>query len=64
MELDGGAYEFTLYSSCCNTDRGIYYYTTYENRQITGVDLYRTDLEGRSLVSYPLVEGQQIRMQN
>lgn len=64
VELDGGAYEFTLYSSCCNTDRGIYYYTTYENRQITGVDLYRTDLEGRSLVSYPLVEGQQIRMQN
>ena len=23
-------YEITLYTSCCNLNRGIYYYTTYE----------------------------------
>jgi len=57
-------YETTVYSSCCNLDKGIYYYTTYENRQITAVDLHREDLDGCRLVSYPLVEGQQIRLQN
>lgn len=57
-------FEYTIYSSCCNTDRGIYYYTTYENSQITGVDMYREDLDEATLVSYPLIETQQIRMQN
>ena len=59
-----GKYELTIYSSCCNTDKGIYYYTTYENHQITGVDMHREDLDGSKVVSYPLIVGQQIRMQN
>ena len=57
-------YEFTLYTSCCNTTRGIYYYTTYENSQITGIQMHHEDLEGSGLISYPLVTGQQIRMEN
>ncbi len=57
-------YEFTLYSSCCNTDKGIYYYTTYENSQITGVDMHHCDLEGCKPICYRLITGQQIRMQN
>lgn len=57
-------YEITIYTSCCNTDKGIYYYTTYENSQITGVDMHRENLDGTVPVSYPLVKGQQIRMQN
>ena len=44
--LENGAYEITQYTSCCNADRGLYYYTTYENRQITAVDLFREDLNG------------------
>ncbi|WP_447652573.1 choloylglycine hydrolase [Microbacterium sufflavum] len=61
---DEEKYEITIYSSCCNTDRGVYYYTTYENSQITGVDMHREDLDGTALAVYPLVEGQQIAMQN
>jgi choloylglycine hydrolase len=57
-------YEITIYSSCCNTDRGIYYYTTYENSQITAVDMHHEDLEGATLVAYPLITGQQIHAQN
>lgn len=57
-------FEYTIYSSCCNTDKGIYYYTTYENSQITGVDMHRENLDSTALVSYPLIQGQQIRMQN
>ena len=56
--------EYTIYSSCCNMDKGIYYYTTYENSQITAVDMHHTDLDGSSLTSYELIKGQQIRMQN
>ena len=44
----------TIYSCCCNTDLGIYYYTSYDNRQITAVclkDIYR---DGKDLVVFPL----------
>lgn len=64
VDVGGENYEITVYSSCCNVDRGIYYYTTYENRQITGVDMHQEDLEGNGLISYPLIQEQQIRMQN
>lgn len=63
VHLGKGQYELTIYSSCCNADKGIYYYTTYENRQITGVDMNRENLDGSSLVSYPLVKEQKIFMQ-
>lgn len=57
-------YEITLYSSCCNTARGIYYYTTYSNRQISAVNIHHCDLDGDKIVTYPLVTKQQICMQN
>ena len=64
VHLGEGKYEMTIYTSCCNTDKGIYYYKTYENSQITGVDMYKENLEGTRVVSYPLIKGQQIRIQN
>lgn len=62
--VGNGKYEITIYSSCCNTGKGIYYYKTYENSQITGVDMHAEDLGGGELAKYPLVAGQQILMQN
>lgn len=64
VHMGEGKYEITIYTSCCNIDRGIYYYTTYENSQITGVDLHRENLDGQQLSRYPLITGQQIHMQN
>ncbi|MCD1572333.1 choloylglycine hydrolase [Agromyces mediolanus] len=64
VEVAPGKFEITIYSSCCNTDQGIYYYTTYENNQISAVDLHKEDLDGSALVAYPLVTGQQIHQQN
>ena len=52
--------EKTVYSSCCNTDRGIYYYTTYENSQITAVDMHKTNLNGEEIRSYPIIRTNQI----
>lgn len=59
-----GKYEYTLYSSCCNTDTGVYYYTTYGNSRISAVDMRRCDLYGSDVVSYPLVTEPQILWQN
>jgi len=64
VDMGDGKYEITLYSSCCNTDKGIYYYTTYENSQISGVDMHKENLDGTELIQYPLIQGQQIYMQN
>lgn len=63
-EAQEGKYETTIYTCCCNADKGIYYYTTYENHQITAVDMYREELDGGTLAEYPLVYGQHILMQN
>lgn len=63
-EVSDGAYEITIYTSCCNADRGIYYYTTYENHQITAVDMHHENLDGAALIRYPLLCGEQIHMQN
>lgn len=57
LELENGALDKTIYSSCCNTARGIYYYTTYENRQIIGVDMKLENLEGCELITYNLEKG-------
>ena len=64
VKLEDGSYETTIYTSCCNMDKGIYYYTTYENNQISAVDMQREHLEGAKLISYPLIKEQQIFMQN
>lgn len=62
--LEEGKYERTIYTSCCNTDRGIYYYTTYDNHQITAVSMHKEKLEECFLVRYPLILREQIREQN
>lgn len=61
---EGENYEITIYTCCCNADKGIYYYTTYDNRRITAVDMHKEDLEGVEVIRYPLVSGQQIYRQN
>lgn len=64
-EKDGSeSYERTIYSSCCNATKGIYYYFTYDNSCITAVDMFKENLEGETLVSYPLQKKQQIVWQN
>ena len=64
VQLPGGLYDLTIYSSCCNTDRGIYYYSTYDNNRIYGVDMHRENLQGSELIAYPLKKDQTIEYQN
>ena len=62
--LGEGQYEKTIYTACCNTDKGIYYYTTYENRQISAIHLHRTKLDDIYLARFPLVQEEQILDRN
>lgn len=63
-DLGNGKYEITIYTSCCNTNKGIYYYTTYDNHQITAVDMHKENLDIQELIRYPLIEEEQIKFQN
>ena len=63
-DMGDGKFEITIYTSCCNADKGIYYYTTYDNHRISGVDMHRENLDSDALIRYPLVTDDQILMQN
>ena len=63
-EVEDGKYEMTIYTSCCNASRGIYYYTTYDNHQICAVDMHREDLDGKELARYALLKDERIFYQN
>lgn len=50
----GEKFEYTLYSSCCDMENLIYYYTTYENRTISAIYLQEENLDTDKLITYPL----------
>lgn len=64
VQVENGEYEYTVYSVCCNTDKGIYYYKTYHNSSITAVDMHRENLDEQKLVAYPFQWEQQIHWVN
>ena len=63
-DVGDGKFEITIYTSCCNTDKGIYYYTTYDNHQITAINMYKENLDVGYLSRYPLIINEQMKMQN
>ena len=63
-KVDKNRYEYTLYSSCINTNKGIYYYTTYGNRSITAVNMKKENLNTNRLIAYDLLRKENITNQN
>ncbi len=61
---DDNEYEITLYSSCMNTTKGIYYYKTYANSRINSVSMYNENLDSNILYFYPLRQDEDIFEQN
>lgn len=59
-----GKYEYTIYSSCVDTEQGIYYYKTYNNTAINAIKMRNENLNGTKLVSYSLITEQEINIQN
>lgn len=62
--LGDGKYERTLYSSCYNLEQGIFYYTTYDNHQISAISLQKAELDSTELIRLPVIETEQINYQN
>lgn len=63
-DVGNGKYEYTIYSSCCNMEEGIYYYTTYYNNQISAVNMKKENLESNTLSVFPLVKEENINFIN
>lgn len=49
VHLGEGEYEVTIYSSCCDLERGIYYYKTYDDHGIREVSIFSESLDGTGL---------------
>ncbi len=56
--------DITTYSCCMNTNKGIYYYKTYTNSQITAIKITEKEKNKKELSVYNLIEKQQIKYDN
>ena len=54
VRMEHGPYEYTRYSSCCNTNTGVYYFNTYYDLSVRNVPLQGVDLEESNLFKYPI----------
>ncbi len=59
-----GLDDLTTYSCCINTTRGIYYYKTYNNSQITAIRMTGREKCRKTLCIHELIDTQQIRYLN
>lgn len=63
-KVENGGYETTIYTSCMDMTKGILYYTCYDNRRISAVDMNKANLDGTALVRFPMMKTEQIFAQN
>ena len=49
-------YEYTIYTSCYNTNDAVLYYTTYNNNQIAKVEMANENLDSDKLIFYDLID--------
>ena len=64
VELASDEYNITTYSCCINADKGIFYYKTYSNNQITAVDMHHENLNSAKVIEFPLIKVQQVAWLN
>lgn len=56
--------DITIYSCCINTSKGIYYYKTYQNSQITAIKMTEDKKIKKELSIYEVIKKQQIKYEN
>lgn len=64
LKTENGEFDITVYSSCMNMDKGLYYYITYGNRRISCVNMHATDLQSDKISRFPLILEESIKFQN
>ena len=62
--LDNGHCETTIYTTCFDVTKGVLYYTSYYNRQISAVDMNKVNIDGTALIRYPMLKEEHILIQN
>ena len=50
VKNDKGDFHYTIYTSCCNLDKGIYYYNTHEDNRIRAVRMKGYELDSDKLI--------------
>lgn len=63
-DVEQGSRYYTIYSSCMNAEKGIYYYKTYFNNQLTAVCMKHAERDADRLKVFPLNDVQQIVWEN
>lgn len=56
--------EITRYACCCDTEKGIYYYTTYNNPRLRAVQLRNANIDSQLLTAFDLMMNTDIFWQN
>ncbi|MGL4655885.1 MAG: choloylglycine hydrolase [Sarcina sp.] len=56
--------DITVYTSCMNLEQQLYYYNTYDNNNISVVDMKKVDLDGEKLVLFPYLNELKAYAQN
>lgn len=64
VKISDKEYEYTVYTSCCNTDSGVYYFKTYYNSTVRAVDMHKEKLDSATLKAYPMKAEGGIRVIN
>ncbi len=53
-EVAPNQFEYTIYSDGTNLDTGVFYYTTYNHKQITKVDMHKENLDSDQLINFEI----------
>ncbi|MGL5576502.1 MAG: choloylglycine hydrolase [Sarcina sp.] len=56
--------DITVYTSCMNLEQQLYYYNTYDNNNISVVDMKKVNLDGKDLVLFPYLNELKAYAQN
>lgn len=48
----GGSPEYTIYTSCIDADKGVYYCKTYDSLSLSSVDMRKENLDGSELLRF------------
>lgn len=64
VKKSNGNEDITLYTSVMCCESGTYYYTDYDNSQITAVNIFKENLDSDSIKTYPYRDRQAIFMEN
>ncbi|MGL4452477.1 MAG: linear amide C-N hydrolase, partial [Sarcina sp.] len=56
--------DITIYTSCMNLEKGIYYYSTYGDNSISAVNMNNEDLNGKEIKLFDYSRDLKINYQN